>query len=225
MSELWYIIKYIDTVSDQEKRDNMPKESVDFRKEEIINACEKLYETSTFKDITMKSIGEETTFSRTSIYNYFQTKEEIFLALLKREYDKWIDTLNEIYEQNSKLTKENFAEKLANTIEKRKKLLKLVSMNMYEIEENSRLEELIEFKKSYGLAVRTVKKCVDKFLKDINEENKERFIYLFFPFMYGIYPYTESTEKQIEAMKVAKVPTKALSIYEIAYNGILKLLS
>ena len=203
----------------------MPKESVDFRKEEIINACEKLYETNTFKDITMKSIGEETTFSRTSIYNYFQTKEEIFLALLKREYDKWIDTLNEIYEQNSKLTKENFAEKLANTIEKRKKLLKLVSMNMYEIEENSRLEELIEFKKSYGLAVRTVKKCVDKFLKDINEENKERFIYLFFPFMYGIYPYTESTEKQIEAMKVAKVPTKALSIYEIAYNGILKLLS
>ncbi len=203
----------------------MPKESVDFRKEEIINACEKLYETNTFKDITMKSIGEETTFSRTSIYNYFQTKEEIFLALLKREYDKWIDALNEIYEQNSKLTKENFAEKLAHTIEKRKKLLKLVSMNMYEIEENSRLEELIEFKKSYGLAVKTVKKCVDKFFKDINEEEKERFIYLFFPFMYGIYPYTELTEKQIEAMKVAKVPTKALSIYEIAYNGILKLLS
>lgn len=203
----------------------MPKESVDFRKEEIINACEKLYETNTFKDITMKSIGEETTFSRTSIYNYFQTKEEIFLVLLKREYDKWIDALNEIYEQNSKLTKENFAEKLTHTIEKRKKLLKLVSMNMYEIEENSRLEELIEFKKSYGLAVKTVKKCVDKFFKDINEEEKERFIYLFFPFMYGIYPYTELTEKQIEAMKVAKVPTKALSIYEIAYNGILKLLS
>ena len=146
----------------------MPKESVDFRKEEIINACEKLYETNTFKDITMKSIGEETTFSRTSIYNYFQTKEEIFLALLKREYDKWIDALNEIYEQNSKLTKENFAEKLTHTIEKRKKLLKLVSMNMYEIEENSRLEELIAFKKSYGLAVKTVKKCVDKFFKDIN---------------------------------------------------------
>ena len=203
----------------------MPKESVDFRKEEIINACEKLYETNTFKDITMKSIGEETTFCRTSIYNYFQTKEEIFLALLKREYDKWIDALNEIYEQNSKLTKENFAEKLTHTIEKRKKLLKLVSMNMYEIEENSRLEELIAFKKSYGLAVKTVKKCVDKFFKDINEEEKERFIYLFFPFMYGIYPYTELTEKQIEAMKVAKVPTKALSIYEIAYNGILKLLS
>lgn len=30
-----------------------------------------------FKDITLKDISRETTFSRTSIYNYFQTKEEI----------------------------------------------------------------------------------------------------------------------------------------------------
>ncbi len=39
------------------------------------------------------------------------------------------------------------------------------------------------------------------------------------------YPYTEATEKQMEAMKVAEVPSKLLSIYEITYNGILKLLS
>ena len=58
------------------------------RKEEIINACEELYQTVSFKDITLKDIAAKTTFSRTSIYNYFQTKEEIFLALLKREYDR-----------------------------------------------------------------------------------------------------------------------------------------
>ena len=54
----------------------MAKEIVDIRREEIINACEKLYENNNFKDITIKNIGEETTFSRTSIYNYFHTKEE-----------------------------------------------------------------------------------------------------------------------------------------------------
>ena len=45
---------------------------------------------------------------------------------------------------------ENFADKLAKTIEKRKNLLKLLSMNMYDMEENSRIEELIKFKKAYG---------------------------------------------------------------------------
>lgn len=203
----------------------MTKEIVDNKKEKFIDACEKLYNNSNFKDITIKSISEESTFSRTSIYYYFQTKEEIFLALLKREYDRWIEDINKMYEQHSKMTKEVFAEKLAHTVEKRKNLLKLVSMNMYEMEENSRLEELVEFKKAYGTAVKTVKKCVDKFFNNMTEENKDKFIYLFFPFMYGIYPYTEATDKQIEAMKIAEVPIRPLTIYEIAYNGILKLLN
>ena len=203
----------------------MAREIVDIRKEEIISSCEKLYENTSFKDITIKSIGEETTFSRTSIYNYFQTKEEIFLALLKREYERWIDDLNEIYKQNMDLTKEVFADKLAHTVAKRKNLLKLLSMNMYDMEENSRMEELIEFKKAYGNAIKMVRKCVDKFFEKMNEEEKDEFIFLFFPLMYGIYPYAEVTEKQKQAMKMADVPFKYLSIYDITYKGILKLLN
>ena len=203
----------------------MTREIVDIRKEEIINACEKLYENNNFKDITIKSIGEETTFSRTSIYNYFQTKEEIFLALFKREYERWIDDLSEMYEQNSEMPKEMFADKLANTVAKRKNLLKLLSMNMYDMEENSRMEELTEFKKAYGNAIKMVKKCVDKFFKEMSENEKDEFVFLFFPFMYGIYPYAEVTEKQMQAMNSAGIPFKYLSIYDITYKGILKLLN
>ncbi len=65
----------------------MPKGSPErtaARKEEIINACEKLYQAMSFKDITLKEIGNATSFSRPTIYNYYQTKEEIFLALFER---------------------------------------------------------------------------------------------------------------------------------------------
>ena len=202
----------------------MAKEIMDIRKEEIINACEKLYENNSFKDITIKSIGEETTFSRTSIYNYFQTKEEIFLALLKREYERWIDDLNEMYEQNQEMEKEVFADKLANTVAKRNNLLKLLSMNMYDMEENSRMEELIEFKRAYGNAIKMVRKCVDKFFEKMSDEEKEEFVFLFFPLMYGIYPYAEKKKKQMQAMEAADVPFKYLSIYDITYKGIIKLL-
>ena len=203
----------------------MTKETTDIRKEEIINACEKIYETHNFKDISIKSIGEETTFSRTSIYNYYQTKEEIFLALLQREYERWIEELDKMYENNIEMTKEMFAKELARTIENRKKLLKLVSMNMYDMEENSRTEALIEFKISYGKAIKTIKKCLDKYFKNMTEEEKNNFIFSFFPFMYGIYPYTFVTDKQKEAMAKAEVPFKYLTIYEITYKGILKLLT
>ena len=45
----------------------MPKGSeqlTNARKEEIINACAKLYTTMNFKDITLKQISLETTFRR-----------------------------------------------------------------------------------------------------------------------------------------------------------------
>ena len=61
----------------------MPKgsgELTNAQKEEIIRACASLYETMSFKDITIKEIGAVTPVTRTSIYNYFQTKEEMFLA-------------------------------------------------------------------------------------------------------------------------------------------------
>ena len=53
---------------------------------------------------------------------------------------------------------------------------------------------------------------------------KDEFIFLFFPFMYGIYPYAEVTEKQKQAMSDADVPFKYLTIYEITYKGILQFL-
>ena len=86
----------------------MPKGSPELtaaRKEEIISACEQLYKTMSFKDITLKEIGNVTSFTRTSIYNYFQTKEEIFLALYTREYDRWNEDRQGIRNENAKLSK------------------------------------------------------------------------------------------------------------------------
>ena len=197
---------------------------VEKRRKEILSACEKLYEIMSFKEITLKEIGEVTSFTRTSIYNYFQTKEEIFLALFEREYEYWTEDIKNIIDSNESLEKEEIAEKLAKTLEKRKLLLKILAGNIYDMEENSRMEELTEFKKAYGNSMKMVRKCIDKFFNTMSEDKKDEFIFLFFPFMYGIYPYAEVTEKQKQAMSDADVPFKYLTIYEITYKGILQFL-
>lgn len=201
----------------------MPAGSVErtnARKEEIINACEKLYKTMSFKDITLKEIGKETSFSRTSIYNYFQTKEEIFLAILKREYDSWVEQLNEAMESKVSMTDDEIADVLAGTLDNHRQLLKIMSMNHYELEENSRLEQLVEFKVSYGNAMKTVMAMLEKFRKDIDSEKRKEFVYSFFPFMFGIYPYTVVTEKQKEAMKQAGVDYTYSSLYDLTFAAV-----
>lgn len=192
-------------------------ERTNARKEEIINACEKLYQTMSFKDITLKEIGKETSFSRTSIYNYFQTKEEIFLALLKREYDAWIRELCEAVESEETMTDDEIADVLARTLDNHRQLLKIMSMNHYDLEENSRMELLVEFKVSYGNAMKTVMAMLAKFRKDMNIEKRQEFVYSFFPFMFGIYPYTVVTEKQKKAMKLAGVNYTYSSLYDLTF--------
>lgn len=205
----------------------MPKGSEELtaaRKEEIITACAKLYQTMSFKEITVKEIGNATTFTRTSIYNYFQTKEEIFLALLQREYELWVNRLRQIRAEHQKMTREEFADALARSLEERKNLLKIMSMNHYDMEENSRLERLIEFKVAYGKSLAEVRNCLDQFFPEMTALDKQDFIYSFFPFMFGIYPYTVVTEKQREAMKEAKVNYVYMTVYEITYAEVKKLL-
>lgn len=194
------------------------------RKEEIVTACAELYKTMSFKDITIKEIGSATSFTRTSIYNYFQTKEEIFLALLQREYELWIHRLKQIQSEHDRMTRAEFADALAHSLEERENLLKIMSMNHYDMEENSRIERLIEFKEVYGQSLAEVRNCLDKFFTEMTAQDKQDFIFSFFPFMFGIYPYTVVTEKQKEAMAQAKVNYVYMSIYEITYAEVKKLL-
>ena len=205
----------------------MPKGSPELtaaRKEEIINACEELYKTMSFKEITLKEIGAATSFTRTSIYNYFQTKEEIFLALFEREYNRWNESLTGIIENNDSLTKRELSEKIAVSLSEREQLLKLLSMNIYDMEANSRQELLVSFKKSYGASIDNISRLLEKFCPEMNESDIKNFIYMFFPFMFGIYPYTSVTDKQKKAMKEAEIDYVYQSVYELTYSCLCRLL-
>ncbi len=193
-------------------------------KEEIINACAILYETMNFRDITMKEIGNLISLKRPTIYNYFQSKEEIFLGLLQREYEQWADELNLMIESREVMTTDEIASALAHSLEKRGRMLKLFSMNHFDMEANSRLANLTEFKSAYGKPTNAVERCLAKFCPDMSDKDRQDFIYSFFPFIYGIFPYTFVTEKQRKAMKDADINFVYLSIYEITYTCAKKLL-
>lgn len=205
----------------------MPKGSQELtnqRRDEIISACAKLYETMNFKDITIKEIGGATSFTRTSIYNYFQTKEEIFLALLGREYDWWVADLSALTEAHEALSAEELAKALARSLEKRERLLKLMSMNHFDMEANSRPEALTAFKRAYGASLRAVEQCLIKFCPGMTQEERRTFLYVFFPFVYGVYPYAVVTDQQRAAMRDASVPFTYHTIFDLVYACVKTLL-
>jgi len=61
----------------------------------ILDSAEKLFEEKGYNDTSINEIAEPADFSRTSIYQYFKSKEEIYLALLDRYSDVLIERLTE----------------------------------------------------------------------------------------------------------------------------------
>ena len=191
------------------------------RREEIIDACAALYETMSLREITIKLIGARTSFTRTSIYNYFETKEEIFLALLRREYEAWTADLDALPAQPDAAA---LADALARTLERRGTMLRLLSMNLYDIEANSRVENLAAFKTVYAASMQAVRRLLARSSPALSGPAAERFLYAFYPFLFGIYPYTTVTPKQQQAMAMAGVEYPHLSVCEITRNFVEKLL-
>ena len=191
------------------------------RREEIIDACAALYETMSLREITIKLIGARASFTRTSIYNYFETKEEIFLALLRREYEAWTADLDALPAQPDAAA---LADALARTLERRGTMLRLLSMNLYDIEANSRVENLAAFKTVYAASMQAVRRLLARSGPALSGPAAERFLYAFYPFLFGIYPYTTVTPKQQQAMAMAGVEYPRLSVCEITRNFVEKLL-
>ena len=199
-------------------------EQIARKREEIVSACEQLYQTMSFREITLKEIGNITSFSRPTIYNYFETKEEIFLALFQREYDRWNEDLTAILNGDEQMTKAELSEKIASSLAGREQLLKLLSMNNFDMEANSRQELLTAFKQSYGRSMHLMCMLLEKFCPDMSVTDIQNFIYTFYPFMFGIYPYTAVTDRQKTAMKEAGINYVYQTVYGLTYSCLIRLL-
>lgn len=191
------------------------------RKEEIIRAYEQLFQEKSVRNISMREIEAKTSFTRSSIYNYFQTKEEIQLGLTIREFTAWKDALQKISEGKS-MTTSQFAEAIAASLADREQFIKLISWNHYEIEENSRPERLAEMQKVTYEAMHLFTICVEKIFPHLSKERAQGFMLDFFTYLYGIDCFIQVSSKQQEALKLGNIPYHLVSIHDAIYGFILR---
>ena len=147
---------------------------------------------------------------------------EIFLRLFEREYLLFCEDLEKIKEEDTKA--DDLPEKLTKSLSKRAHMLKLLSVNLYDMEENSRIERLVEFKKAYGKSVALFDEILTRAFPDKPETEIRQTLVTAFQFLHGVYPYAHATPKQIEAMKQAGVRYDKKSIYELSLLGLEKIL-
>lgn len=185
------------------------------RRTEILNACAEIADRMTTEPLSIADIASATSFGRTSIYNYFKTREEIILALLQQQYEEWTEALNAIRDSTEIADLDEFLQALADSLDERRLMLKLINMNLFQVEERCRPEALRDFKGTYALSQEAVRGCLVKYWSGSSAEQRADFVWLFYPFLHGLHPYTTVSAKQARAMEEVGLSYDAPSVSEL----------
>ncbi|MDD3338085.1 MAG: TetR family transcriptional regulator [Lachnospiraceae bacterium] len=196
-------------------------EQIENRQNEIILACKEIYEKDGYDAVTMKGISEMTSFTRPAIYGYYKTKEEIFMDILKEEFSLWSEDFQKRCQRTNDNSRETFCSLLADSMCDRTVLLELLSVHLNTMENNTRLERLVEFKKTVYQFFDILRNQICCFFSDADEEHINDFFDHFIIYLNGLYPHIVHSEIQKQAMTLAGRPPVERNLRHVCYNGLL----
>ena len=136
------------------KRARQPQQ-IEQRRQDILHAAAMLMAKQGFDQVSLNGIARKVGVAKSNVYRYFESKEHIFLQLLKQDWEAWqqhlqgkIDALagsNDI---------EALAELLAQSLAEFPRMCELMSVLASVLEQNLSEQALLEFKlESVQLAV------------------------------------------------------------------------
>ena len=121
----------------------------DERKEVICKAALTLFKKNGYDKVSFNGIASEAKFTKSNMYRYFSSKEEIFLTIFAQLFQEW----QKDYVKRLKALKLNedieiFALNWTNSFLQYPKFLDLTPLLFSSLEKNSSYEQLIKFKTS-----------------------------------------------------------------------------
>ncbi|WP_105615462.1 TetR family transcriptional regulator [Vallitalea okinawensis] len=200
-------------------------EQIQERKKEILKACSKLYDESGIDGVHFKAVSEITTFVRSTIYTYYKTKEELLLDLLLEDVKTWSSDVSSILAKYEILSKEAYCRELTNTYVNNTRMLELLSLLYSTVEKNCSLEKLTAFKSELMALMEPLITSIYKYFPDADDESIQTFLYNSSCFVSGLYPSTNMSEKQKEAIKKSGIPYPSVKFSDMCYKGLLALTS
>lgn len=175
-------------------------EQIEQRINEILDATTRLFEENRFEDITFAMIAKESNFTRSNLYRYFQTKEDIFLELMKNDIEDWRRDILESFTDGNRSLHE-IAETSVTLILRHKRLVRLFTILFTLLEPNASLEALTAFKKKITEEIGIAAQFLSTKLPFPSVEAAAEFLSTQSYLAIGTFPMLNLTQKQKEAMQ------------------------
>ena len=126
------------------------------RREHLLTTALALWQERNFATLTMSEVATRAGLAKGTTYLYFQTKEELLLALLAQELEGWFNELDTHLEHTANLSGAQIAQAVAHSLNTRSTLKRLLTIQASILEHNISEDAAIDFKRFLlGRAIKT----------------------------------------------------------------------
>ena len=191
------------------------------RKQEILDAAARQLMTADYDVITLATIAEETSISRTSMYTYYETKEAVFVDLLIQEYRRLEQKLRS--EFCATLTRDAFCRNLSHILWEQPILLKLLSLQLSVWDhryDDKLVKRFVEETQPYMQALDDI---LELQFPNSDKTDRNRFKLQFSVYCNSLYAIEHLPASQIDAMNERSFFEEIPSGEIISYEGLMLL--
>lgn len=149
------------------------------RKVAIYQAALTLFIKNGYDKVSFNSIAAEAGFTKSNMYRYFSSKDDIFLNVFADLFEKWVDDFaTQLQDLPQNVAAVDFADAWVKTLLAQPKFLDLMPLLFISLERNSSFEQLLEFKRLSMNLLFQLTVDISRIYPDIVGENAFRLLTL-----------------------------------------------
>ncbi len=123
------------------------EKNINERKIAIQEAAFTLFKNNGYDDVSFNGIALQAGFTKSNMYRYFSSKEEIFLNIFSDLFERWVnDCLKSLKKLKSNTALITFAKTYVDSHKNHTKFLDLTPILFLSLERNSSYDQLLKFK-------------------------------------------------------------------------------
>lgn len=139
------------------------------RRDAILEVAAGLLGRRQFSAITMAEVARRCGLAKGTLYLYFRSKEELFLATLERQLADWFDEVGQSMMRTGSLDPERFGQMMANSVAQRETLADLLTILHTVLERNIDPDTALAFKRMLRDKLVTGGKVLEAVLPQVSQ--------------------------------------------------------
>lgn len=195
------------------------EEQIEERVNAVLDAAGRVFQKHPYEEVTMLMIAKEASFTRSNIYRYFKTREEIFLSLFLLDVEKWAREVNSSFSTKMKL--EEFVDHWTEILCKHNRLLELSPLLNTSLEKNTSEEVYRKTKLTLNRQMEEIASSAQKALPFLTEKDAMMFVATNQVILAGAWPMGQHTKMQEKVLKELAMPHLKIDFVSFFKNTIL----